>query len=50
MADKPQPKSGKGDKPRTINNKNWRNNFDQINWGKSEKPPKLNAKVPNNQI
>jgi hypothetical protein len=48
MADKPQPKSGKGDKPRTINNKNWRNNFDQINWGK--KSPKLNTEVPNNRI
>ena len=49
MGDKPQPTSGKGDKPRTINNKNWRNNFDQINWGK-QKSPKLNEKEPNNII
>jgi hypothetical protein len=49
MADKPQPKSGKGDKPRTINNKNWRNNFDQINWG-NKKSPKLNDKEPNKMI
>jgi hypothetical protein len=30
MADRKQPAAGKGDKPRTVNNTNWRNRFDEI--------------------
>ena len=30
MADRKSPTAGKGDKPRTINNQNWRDNYDQI--------------------
>jgi len=30
MTDKKQPVTGKGDKPRTTNNQNWRNRFDEI--------------------
>ena len=34
MSERKQPAAGKGDKPRTVNNKKWRDNYDQINWGK----------------
>ena len=30
MSDRKPPIAGKGDKPRTINNQNWRNRFDEI--------------------
>lgn len=38
MSDRKPPVSGKGDKSRTINNKNWRSRYDAINWGTPEKP------------
>ena len=34
MSDKKPPTSGKGDKPRTINNQKWRDNYDSIDWGR----------------
>jgi hypothetical protein len=46
MADKPQPASGKGDKPRNCFSSKFKNNYDEIDWGKS-KTPKLNTKEPN---
>jgi len=44
MADKPQPTSGKGDKPRNCFSSKFKNNYDEIHWGKSSK---LKAKVSN---
>lgn len=40
MSDRKQPAAGKGDKPRTVNNKNWRDNYDSIDWGHKQKVPK----------
>ena len=36
MSDRKPPAAGKGDKPRTVNNKNWRKRYDSIDWGRSE--------------
>jgi hypothetical protein len=49
MADKPQPTSGKGDKPRNCFSSKFKNNYDEIDWDKS-KAPKSNAKEPNKKI
>lgn len=55
MSDRKQPTAGKGDKPRTINNQNWRQRYDDIDWGRSSfkvkgfrgKPP---TKIPDNKF
>lgn len=33
--------AGKGDKPRHCFSKNFKNNFDNINWTKKESPKKV---------
>ena len=46
MANKPQSTSGKGDKPRNCLSSKFKNNYDEINWGKFPKSkPKQSNKA-----
>tara|TARA_R110000868_G_scaffold195048_2_gene440709 strand:+ start:2423 stop:2608 length:186 start_codon:yes stop_codon:yes gene_type:complete len=44
------PTAGKGDKPRTVYNKKWRDSHDDIDWGssKKDKKPKKKQSKSNN--
>jgi len=55
MENKPQPTSGKGDKPRNCFSSNFKKNYDEINWGKSlkskeQRPNKVTFEEKNHQI